>query len=92
MGTRRLIPAVLAAGWVLLHSADPGARDASWRSVGSYPTEDHCEWARTGETERETLQRIGGALASQPADNPMRQAAYRSAQGKVAARYRCEPE
>jgi hypothetical protein len=35
---------------------------------------------------------MGGALASQPADNPLRQDAYRRAEAHVRNRYRCEPE
>jgi hypothetical protein len=44
---------------------------------------------RTGNVDREVQQAIGGALARQPADNPMRQAAYARAERRITAQYRC---
>jgi hypothetical protein len=92
MVIRRALEAGLAAAWLLLHSADPDGRDPRWQPVGHYAWESLCERAREGETEREALSRIGSALASLPADNPMRQDAHRRAWAKAQARYRCTPE
>jgi hypothetical protein len=44
---------------------------------------------REASVDRDILDEIGGALASQPADNPLRQQAYGRAARRVAARYRC---
>jgi hypothetical protein len=76
----------LVAGWLLVHSA--GGRD-EWREVSDFGTESQCDYGRTAEVERATLEHIGSALASQPVDNPMRQDAYRRAYDRVRGQYRC---
>ena len=80
----------ILAGWLLLHGTDP--RGGDWREVGSYGTESACDYGRQAAVERATLTRIGGVLASQPVDNPMRQHAYRQAQERVQPQYRCVRE
>ena len=76
---------MLALAWALLYS--PEGRE--WDVLDEYPTEWSCLQGRTGNVEHEIQQEIGSALASQPADNPMRQQAYARAERRMNARYRC---
>jgi len=76
---------MLVLAWALLYS--PEGRE--WDVVDEYPSEWSCLQGRTGNVDREVQQAIGGALASQPADNPMRQAAYARAERRITAQYRC---
>jgi hypothetical protein len=75
---------MLVLSWALLSSEGRG-----WDVVDEYPTEWSCLQGRTASVEREIQLEIGSALASQPADNPMRQQAYGRAERRVGARYRC---
>jgi hypothetical protein len=76
---------MLALAWALLYSPEGDG----WDVLDEYPTEWSCLSGRTANVDREVQQQIGSALASQPADNPMRQAAYGRAERRVGARYRC---
>jgi hypothetical protein len=60
-----------------------------WNVLDEFSTSSDCMRVRSASIDAETQQEIGGALASQPADNPMRQAAYVRAERRVGARYRC---
>lgn len=81
---RGLLPVLL--GFALLY--DRG--DRGWRVVEELPTSWACQELRRARIMDETLQEIGGALANQAVDNPLRLQAYRRAEPEVAARYRCE--
>jgi len=85
--TRSSLAVGLVAGWLLVYNA--GGRNDEWREVSDFGTESQCDYGRTAEVERATLQRIGTALASQPVENPMRQDAYRRAYEHVRGQYRC---
>ena len=76
---------MLVVAWALLYSPD----GSGWDVLDEYPSEWSCMQGRTANAERDIQHEIGGALASQPADNPMRQAAYGRAARRVASRYRC---
>jgi hypothetical protein len=76
---------MLALAWALLYS--PEGRE--WEVLDEYPSEWSCLQGRTATADRDIQHEIGSALASQPADNPMRQAAYVRAERRVGARYRC---
>ena len=66
------------------------SRDGSdWSVLDEFDSDAHCMRVRSASVDAETQQEIGGALASQEADNPMRQLAYGRASRRVAARYRC---
>ena len=80
---RRLV--AVAFTWVLAHSRD--GKDWSVASQFQYPT--HCLQARSAEIDREVRGSIGGVLASQPLDNPLRQEAYRRAERHVEEQWRC---
>lgn len=73
-------------GWVLLHAE----RDGDWRVIDDYPSSLTCERVRAARIDAETRHTIGSALAEQPADNPMRQEAYRRAGRRTGERYRCD--
>ena len=72
-------------GWALVYSR----AGEDWSTVDEFASESTCMQVRSASVERETLEEIGGALAGQPADNPMRQQAYDRAVRRVASRYRC---
>ena len=82
----RLAKAVVLAGWVLLMSGPSGG----WRPLGTYEQEWLCAHVRSAAIDRAAVAEIGGALASQPRDNPLRQEAYRRAETHLRDRYRCE--
>jgi hypothetical protein len=85
---RPLAPPLALAGWVLLTSASSGG----WRAVGTYEQEWLCAHVRADAIDRDVRTQIGSALANQPADNPIRQEAYRRAETHMRDRYRCERE
>jgi hypothetical protein len=89
---RHALATAVAAGWLLLVSNDPDALSPEWRTVGTFGSESYCEQGRDGAVEQAAIARIGGALASQPADNPIRQEAFRRAYDRARARYRCVRE
>jgi len=76
---------MLLLAWALLYSP----QGSGWDVVDEYPTEWSCLQGRTANADREIQVEIGSALASQPADNPMRQQAYARAERRINARYRC---
>ena len=66
------------------------SRDGNdWRELDEFASDSHCMRVRSASVDGETQEEIGGALASQPVDNPLRQQAYGRASRRVAARYRC---
>ena len=81
---RRHAVCTLLLAWALLYSEGSGSD-----VLDEYPTEWSCLQGRTANIDREVQTEIGSALASQPADNPMRQQAYGRAARRVSARYRC---
>jgi len=76
---------IALAGWLLLYSR----QGTEWTVRGEYPASHICTQAMTGLVDQETQGEIGGALAGQDADNPLRQDAYRRAARRVQERYRC---
>jgi hypothetical protein len=60
-----------------------------WSVLDEFASDSHCMRVRSASVDAETQQEIGGALASQEVDNPMRRLAYGRASRRVAARYRC---
>ncbi len=84
----RLARTVVLGGWILLVNAPSGG----WRPLGTYGQEWLCAHMRADAIDRAAVAEMGGALASQPADNPLRQDAYRRAEAHVRNRYRCEQE
>jgi len=84
----RLARTVVLGGWILLVNASSGG----WRPLGTYEQEWLCAHVRADAIDRAAVAEMGGALASQPADNPLRQDAYRRAEAHVRNRYRCERE
>lgn len=82
---RRLVSTMLL-GWALFYSR----HGTDWRREVELASEGNCERAMDARVNDETLAEIGGALAAQSPDNPMRQEAYRHAERHVRERYRCE--
>jgi hypothetical protein len=79
-----------AARMLLLVCALMYSRDGSeWDVLDEFASESHCMRVRAASVEGEVQEEIGGALANQEAENPMRQQAYGRASRRVAARYRC---
>ena len=79
-----------AARVLLLVCALMYSRDGDeWDVLDEFDSESHCTRVRAGSIDGEIQQEIGGALASQEVDNPMRQQAAARASRRVAARYRC---
>ena len=76
---------ILLLAWALIYSRDGNEGDV----LDEFASESHCMRVRTASIEGEIQDEIGSALASQTADNPMRQQAYERASRKVASRYRC---
>jgi hypothetical protein len=79
--------AVVVFGWTLLYSRF----GTEWAPVADFPTESLCDRALASRIDVETQAAIGGALADQPSDNPLRRQAYERAVRHVQFRYRCEP-
>jgi hypothetical protein len=82
------VTALLVLGWALLYSR----YGSGWRVVDEFPYRGHCERAMDAHVDHETQREIGGALANQMRDNPMRRAAYERAERRVRDRYRCESD
>ena len=87
MTSRRRL-AVLLAGWLLLYSR----WGDEWRPLDEFASRGYCNHARAARVRDEALREIGGALAAQTGDNPMRQRALANAERRVRPRYRCEWE
>ncbi len=81
----RMRRGLLLLGWVLVYARHGN----DWRAINEFAYSAHCEQARAAEVDRETQAAIGGALAGQPADNPIRREAYERAARHVEDRYRC---
>jgi hypothetical protein len=77
---------LLVLGWALVHAG----RDWDWQQLGDYGGSTTCERVRESRVATDVLHEIGGALADQPADNPIRQQAYGRAERRIRERYRCE--
>jgi hypothetical protein len=86
MTPRRKITPLALLGWALLYSRHGN----DWKVVAEFPLAWHCERALDGRVDEETQAEIGGALATQSGDNPLRQAAYARAVRHVRGRYRCD--
>ena len=81
--SRRAVVGLLLT-WVLVYSR----HGTDWHAIDQFEVSSHCEQSRAAQIDRETCDAIG-ALAGQPADNPMRRDAYVRAERHVEARYRC---
>ncbi len=81
----RLVSTIVL-GWALLYSR----HGDDWRRRGDFAQEGSCERVLDAGVNDETLAEVGGALAAQSPDNPMRQDAYRRAERHVRERYRCQ--
>jgi hypothetical protein len=79
----------LVLGWMLVYHRPGSDSRPVDRNLDSSST---CEQLRAARIAEETNKEIGSALASQPADNPMRVEAWRRAEPRVRERWRCEPE
>ena len=82
---RRLVSTIIL-GWALLYSR----HGDEWQRQGDFVQEGSCERVLAARVQDDTLAEVGGALAVQSPDNPMRQEAYRHAERHVRERYRCE--
>lgn len=82
MRRRLYVPLLL---WALVYSRD----GVEWELVGEYGSSSTCQRVRNAGVDRDILDEMGGALALQPADNPLRREAYSRLERRVAARYRC---
>jgi len=80
---RWLMPILL--GWVLLYSRHGN----SWEPLTDAGSQYRCEQLLDARVAEDVQGEIGGALAGQSADNPMRQDAARRAERHVRDRYRC---
>ena len=80
-------PARIAAllGWALLYSRHGN----DWHVVEQFEFEQHCARVLDSRVDEETRASIGGALAQQSADNPLRVQAYDRAVRHVRDRFRC---
>lgn len=83
--SRRLVSTIVL-GWALFYSR----HGDDWRRQGDFGSESGCHQFLDARVDAETLAEVGGALAAQSPDNPMRQEAYRRAERHVRERYRCE--
>jgi hypothetical protein len=84
----RRLGSALLLGYALLY--DRGGR--GWQAVEMLPTSWSCEQLKAARVDQDIQQEIGGALANQSGDNPMRVEAYRKAAARVSTRWRCESE
>ena len=80
----RWLKSILLA-WVLLYSR----HGQSWEPLVDAGSESRCQQVLDARVSEDVQSEIGGALAGQPADNPLRQNAVRSAERRVRERYRC---
>jgi hypothetical protein len=75
-------------GWALLYSRHGN----DWHVIDQFDYESYCTRVLATRVDEETRAAIGGALAVQAADNPMRVDAYARAQRQVRDRFKCVPE
>ena len=79
-----------AVRMLLLTCALVYSRDGrDWNLLDEFSTSSDCMRVRSASVDAEAQQEIGGALARQEVDNPMRQQAYGRASRRVSERYRC---
>jgi hypothetical protein len=82
----RMLGRLAVLGWVLFYAR----REGEWHPLDTFINETTCERVRVVDVANDAQKAIGSALADQPADNPMRQEAYRSAEQRMNQRYRCQ--
>jgi hypothetical protein len=82
----RTVRRLVVLAWVLFHAK----REGEWRALDSFASEPTCERVRAADVAEDTRSAIGGALADQPADNPIRRDAFRRAEQRIGQRYRCQ--
>jgi hypothetical protein len=82
---RQRLVLMVFLGWAVLYSR----HGSEWQQVGSADSPDQCEQIRTALVSGEATKDMDPALASQPADNPMRAQAMARELRNVDARYRC---
>jgi hypothetical protein len=75
-------------GWALLYSRHGN----DWHVIDQFDYESYCTRVLETRVDEETRAAIGGALAVQAADNPLRVEAYHRAVQHVRARFKCAPE
>ena len=83
MDRRSTLP-VLVLGWVLLYAGRDG-----WVKLDDFHSSVTCQQVQDADVANDVRREIGSVLASQPADNPMRQEASVRAERRVRERYRC---
>ena len=71
--------------WTLLYSR----HGTMWRPLEDFTSGSTCRRVRSAWVEVEATKEIGSVLASQPADNPLRDRAIGRAREQVGARFRC---
>ncbi len=77
-----------ALGWALLYSRHGN----DWHVIDQFDYESYCTRVLATRVDEETRAAIGGALAVQAADNPLRVEAYDRAQRHVRDRFKCVPD
>jgi hypothetical protein len=82
---RHALLAITLVTWTLLYSR----HGTEWLRLDDFPSDYACSRVREAWIAREATREIGSALASQPADNPMRRRAMSKALRRVDPRYRC---
>ena len=82
---RHALLIVAIAGWMLVYSR----HGTEWLPMGQYSSSSTCHRVMDARAHDEASREMGTALASQPADNPMRQRAYQRAWRRVQPRFRC---
>ena len=83
---RQRLVMLVFLGWAVLYSR----HGSQWQQVGNADSASQCEQVRSALVAGEASEDMDGALADQPADNPLRQQAFQREMRKVDARYRCE--
>lgn len=85
MMRRHSLLALTLTTWTLLYSR----HGTEWRPLDEFTSPVTCQRVREAWVAREADREIGSALASQPADNPMRRRAMTRALRRVDSRFRC---
>jgi hypothetical protein len=85
---KRRFATLVLFGWILLEVQ----RNGAWEPTDTFSSESTCLRVREAIVAEKTLAEIGSALASQPADNPLRRQAYERTARRVSTRYECAPE
>lgn len=82
------VVAIALTTWTLLYSR----YGTAWRPVEDFSSGSTCRQVRGAWVELEAAKEIGSVLASQPADNPVRNRAIGRARERVSSRFRCVHE